>query len=404
MIHVDGVFADPGRCARGSVFLSSRRSPPTSREAALKIAIDEKIPLGVEAFGSVGEVRALPAREMDPQRLRGCDALVVRSVTRVDETLLEGTGVRFVGSVTSGVDHVDVDHLRAAGVAFAHAPGCNANSVAEYVVAALLHLHACRRVDLRAATLGVVGVGHVGSRVVAKAEALGLGVVPNDPPLARLGRRHDLAPLRDALACDVVTLHVPLTRVGGDATYHLLNHDRLVQMKPGAVLINTARGDVVDADALFAAVESGRLAPPVLDVWPGEPNVSRDFLSAAALATPHVAGHSWQGKRRGTEAVYGALCGFFGVPPTWKAPEAPWRSVGVGTLASDPLVSLNEAAREAYDIEAESRALKSPESNFETVRANHADHSEFDRVRVALPPDAGPVRPLLERLGFRTEG
>jgi erythronate-4-phosphate dehydrogenase len=374
--------------------------PVQERGAALKIAIDEKIQLGVEAFGSAGEVLALPSRDLDRTRLRDFDALVVRSVTRVDEALLEGTRVGFVGSVTSGVDHVDVDYLEAADIEFVHAPGCNANSVAEYVVAALLHLHERRRIDLGNATLGIVGVGHVGSRVAAKARALGLPVVMNDPPLARAGSPHDLAPLEDALACDVVTLHVPLTRSGDDATFHLLDHRRLMQMKPGGVLINTARGDVVDADALFAAVETGRLSAPVLDVWPGEPDISRDFLAAAALATPHVAGHSRQGKSRGTEIVYGALCGFFGVPPTWTGPDHPLRAVAIGAGATDPLVAVNEAVRTAYDIESESRALKSPGSRFETVRAQHAHHTEFDRVRVELLPGARPALPVLERLGF----
>ena len=163
----------------------------------MRIAIDSEIELGAACFGSAGEVSELSASELDAGRLSGFDALVVRSVTRVDEELLAGTGVRFVGSVTAGMDHVDVDYLREAGIEFSHAPGCNANSVAEYVVAALLSLHERERLDLGNVTLGVIGVGQVGSRVVEKAGALGIGVVMNDPPLAARGRSDAVAGVGD---------------------------------------------------------------------------------------------------------------------------------------------------------------------------------------------------------------
>ena len=155
----------------------------------MKIAIDKSIQLGVDCFSSAGEVCAVSAQELTPGRLKGFDALVVRSVTHVEGELLTGTRVRFVGSVSSGVDHINMDYLREAGIGFAHAPGSNANSVAEYVVAAVLYLHEREKVDLREATLGVIGVGQVGSRVVEKARSLGLGVVMNDPPLASRGSR-----------------------------------------------------------------------------------------------------------------------------------------------------------------------------------------------------------------------
>ena len=367
----------------------------------MRIAIDKEIKRGVDCFSSAGEVGAVSAQELTPGRLKGFDALVVRSVTLVDEELLEGTGVRFVGSVTAGVDHVNLDYLREAGIEFAHAPGCNANSVAEYVVAALLYLHERKRVDLHRATLGVIGVGQVGSRVVEKAGALGLSVVMNDPPLANRGHHRGLAPLDDALACDIVTLHVPLTRGGDDATFHLLNQERLSQMKPGSVLINTARGDIVDPDALLSAVKTGCLAAPVLDVWPGEPSVPGDLISASALATPHIAGHSQQGETRGIEVVYEALCGFFEVSPTWRAPAPPTYLAKLAPEASDTFASLREAVKKAYDIEADGNALKRTGSHFETLRANHTNHSEFNQIRVELAPHTHPARPALELLGFQ---
>ncbi|MEW6272322.1 MAG: 4-phosphoerythronate dehydrogenase, partial [Thermodesulfobacteriota bacterium] len=278
-----------------------------------RLVVDENIPLAREAFGGLGDVELLPGRRIDAAAVARADALIVRSVTRVDERLLAASPVRFVATATIGTDHVDLAYLERRGAAFAHAPGCNARSVAEYVTAALLELEHDRMRDFAGATIGVVGAGNVGSRVSALASALGMRVLVCDPPRAEAEGPeafHALDTLLDE--ADVLTLHVPLTRDGRHATRHLVGAAEIARLRPGAVLINTSRGGVVDDQALHRACASGRVAA-VLDVWEGEPEPALALIEVVRLATPHVAGYSLDGKLAGTRMVAEAAYRFFGV-------------------------------------------------------------------------------------------
>ena len=198
----------------------------------MKILADENIPFVRDAFSAFGEVAAVTGRDISPTLVRNADILLVRAVTRVDKNLLDASSVSFVASPTSGIDHIDVEYLETRGIGFAYAPGSNANSVAEYVVAALLELEP-RIGPLSRKSLGIVGCGHVGSRVRAMGEALGMRCVLNDPPLERETGDSFYSPIEDVLGCDVVSLHVPLTHDGPDATYHLADEGFLRRMKPG---------------------------------------------------------------------------------------------------------------------------------------------------------------------------
>ena len=274
----------------------------------LHILADANIPFAEEAFSRYGSVRTLPGREITREALGETDALLVRSVTPVGRPLLEGTPVRFVASATAGTDHVDLAGLAEAGVAFAHAPGSNAASVVDWVLAALLHLGAERGVGLEGRTLGVVGVGQVGGRLGARAEALGMTVLRCDPPRADAGGTGPWTTLADTLRrSDVVSLHTPLTRAGEHATFHLIGERELGAMKSGAWLVNAARGPVVDGDALLRAVASRGLGAVALDVWEGEPVPNPGLGSRVDLGTPHIAGYAWDGKVRGTVLVERAL-------------------------------------------------------------------------------------------------
>ncbi|HLG43654.1 MAG TPA: 4-phosphoerythronate dehydrogenase, partial [Nitrospirales bacterium] len=273
----------------------------------MKIVADANIPLVEEAFGQLGQVTLLPGREIGPEQVRDADVLIVRSVTSVGPALLEGSRVRFVGSATIGLDHVDEVFLNRRGIAFAYAPGSNANSVAEYVIAALLALG---RERYEGRTLGLIGVGRIGTLVQEKALALGMTVLANDPPLERAGRA-GLVSL-DALlrGSDLVSCHVPLTREGPDATFHLLDEARLSLLQSHAVVINTARGPVVDNAALLRALRGGRIGGAVLDVWEHEPEPDPELIEAVTLGTPHIAGYSFDGKVNGTRMLYDAVCAF----------------------------------------------------------------------------------------------
>jgi erythronate-4-phosphate dehydrogenase len=378
---------------------------------SVKIVVDRNIPLALSAFGGIGDVTLLETTAMTAVNVRDAAALVIRSETKVGPGLLEGSAVRFVGSATIGTDHVDLQYLASRGIAFANAPGSNANSVKEYILAALLTLARSGGFPLRGRTLGVVGVGNVGSRVVRLASTLGMTVLENDPPLERERGGGGFLPLDDLMECDIISLHVPLTRGGTDPTYHLFDARRIGAMKPGSILINTARGAVVETGALSAALRSGRIASAVLDVWEGEPSIDCGLLGLATLGTPHIAGYSFDGKVNAAGMIRDALCRFAGVHSVWDpAPEIPPPAVPSVVLKQEGTVeeSLAQAVGVCYDIEADDRLMRGlldvpPEGRarfFMGLRTGYRLRREFASVRV-IPPVERELRHLLESAGFR---
>lgn len=376
----------------------------------MKLLADENIPYAREAFGALGEVALLAGRAIGPEQVRDCDALFVRSVTRVDAALLRGSRVRFVGTATIGTDHVDAGYLARSGVGFASAEGSNANSVAEYVVCALLCLAERRGLRLAGRRLGVVGVGNVGRRVAGFARALGMNVLLNDPPRARAEGRAGFSELEELAEADVLTLHVPLTRSGPDATEHLFDAARLGALRRDAVLINTARGAVVDNAALREALRTGALGGAVLDVWEGEPSPEPALLERVGIATPHIAGYSLDGKLNGTQQVADAACRFFGIEPAWRAQAAlPASAPAELTLDAslEPQQAVRAATRALYDIEADDarmRPLLALEAAqraqaFDRLRREYPVRREFHNCRVTAAPSA--ARATLAGLGFR---
>ncbi len=281
----------------------------------MRILIDDAIPGADSLFKQLGEVRPFPGRRLTRDLLADADALIVRSVTVVSPNLVQGTPVRFVGTATSGFDHVDSAALTEAGVHFAYAPGCNAQAVAEYVFTAVHQLAVRQGRDPYAMSLGVVGVGHVGGRVAEIAGLLGMKVLACDPPRFRAGTLAGHVPIDELLPlADILTLHVPRVADGPDATVNLIDANRLARTRPGAILINAARGGVVDEPAAAAARQSGRLSGLVLDVWQGEPDIRPAILAAADIATPHLAGYSAQSKRRGAAMIFTQLARWMNWP------------------------------------------------------------------------------------------
>ncbi|MCD6392159.1 MAG: 4-phosphoerythronate dehydrogenase, partial [Planctomycetes bacterium] len=270
----------------------------------MKIVADANIPFVKECFSSIGDVAVVPGREIGRDITADADVLVVRSITKVDEALLSGGSVKFAATATIGTEHVDRQYLADAGIGFASAPGCNANSVAEYIIAALLAMGKKHRFTLEGKSIGIVGVGNVGSRVEAKTRALDMKPVLNDPPLARQAPDKKYVPLNELMACDFITMHTPLTFEGVDKTFHLADEGFFGALKEGAFFINTSRGGVADTAAIKNALASGRLAGAVLDVWENEPNIDADLILKAELSTPHIAGYSFDGKVAGLMMIY----------------------------------------------------------------------------------------------------
>ncbi|HUI09520.1 MAG TPA: 4-phosphoerythronate dehydrogenase [Bacteroidota bacterium] len=379
------------------------------------IAIDMNIPLAASAFGGLGEVRLLETTAVTPEAVRDAGALVIRSETKVGPGLLDGSSVRFVGSATIGTDHCDLNYLRSHGITFTSAPGSNANSVKEYILAALLALARRGGFELRGRTLGVVGVGNVGRRVAAVGRALGMRVLLNDPPRERAEGGEEFLPLDALMEADILTLHVPLTREGKDATFHLFDERRLGAMKPGAILMNTSRGAVAETRALAASLNAGRLLAAVLDVWEGEPRIDADLLRLVTLGTSHIAGYSLDGKVNAVGLVRAALCAWRGQSPSWDpVPEIPPAPTGTVTLCAGetPERSLERAVTAAYDIEQDDRNLRAlleapPEDRggaFMRLRTGYRLRREFAATHVVLPGENPGLAGVLSAVGFPPPG
>ena len=380
----------------------------------LNILYDRNMELGGALFRRLGKARAVDGRKLTRADLADCDLLFVRSTCRLTRDLLEGTPVRFVGSGVAGTDHIDFAALRDLGIRVETAPGCNAESVADYVVAALLALGERQGRDWRGATLGVVGVGHVGTLVKRFAEeALGMKTLCCDPPRKDDGdpRARDFLSLEALLPqVDVLTLHTPLNEAGPYRTRHLIDGPAARRLKPGATLLNFARGPICDDALLAAMLETGLLADAAIDCWEGEPDYPAELARLAALATPHVAGHAFEGRGNGTRAVYRAACGFLGLDPgpTPRFPRAPVPALTLDCAGRTDAQILREAVRAACDIEGDTarfRAAYSPDeaerrARFDALRREYPHRRLFPATKLALLHPTPAIRAKLAALGF----
>ncbi|ERP32161.1 4-phosphoerythronate dehydrogenase [Chitinivibrio alkaliphilus] len=367
----------------------------------MKILADKNIPFVKEAFNVFGDVCTVQGEDIVPEALTGVDILLVRSVTEVTADLLAGSSVKFVGTATIGTDHVDVAHLQEAGIGFASAPGSNANSVAEYVISAITSLLP----DYAEKKIGIVGVGNVGSAVYKKSAALGMKALLNDPPKAR--NLSSFSTLQETLSeADVVTVHVPLTYDGDTSTYGMVNDHFLSSLKPGALFINTSRGKTLCAEPLLA--HAGRLGGYVLDVWPDEPEISNELLSVTRIATPHIAGYSYDGKCMGTAMISRAAAAFFFQETDWVY-EPERASEATREIDYTPEGGVAAVVRAAYNIEEDSGKLhkmtsltgQERVSYFRSLRRSYPQRYEFSHYRVrGISSDTHDAKKL-RLLGFR---
>ena len=396
-------------------FVTTLKHPAAQAKNPMRIAVDSNTPYAAEAFRGLGEVRLVDTGAFRAEILRDVDVVVVRSETRVDRALLEGTPVRFVGTVTIGTDHVDQSFLESRGIPLASAPGSNSNSVKEYVLAALLELAHRFGFDLQGKTLGVVGVGNIGSKVVRAGELLGMRVFQNDPPRRRLTGDAHFLPLDELMEADILTLHVPLTKGGEDPTVHLFDRDRIRRMKPDSILINTSRGAVVETGAIREALERGHLRGAVLDVWEQEPGIPVDLLRRVTIGTPHIAGYSLDGKLNAVRMVRASLCEAFGNSSSWD-PSALLRPPGNHVLEIPAACAtagevMRGAVSGAFDILQDDCALRElpgmdPESRpgyFSGLRKSYRVRREFHAFSVRLPERWSALSAPMQLLGFATE-
>jgi len=382
----------------------------------MKIVADSGIRFVEQCFSSIGQVKLVPGLQITPAVVADADALIVRTATRVDANLLSGSSIRFAGTSTTGFDHIDLDFLRKNNIGFACGPGSNANSVAEYVVVAMLEVAEKTNCKLEDKSIGIIGVGNIGGNVAKKAASLGMKVFLNDPPLQRQTGDAKYLPLKELFDCDFITLHTPLTRTGPDKTFHLADEEFFKSLKPGCIFVNTARGGVMDTTALKAAINSGTFKFVIIDVWENEPNIDTKLLEMVDIATPHIAGYSLDGKLTALIMVYKEACRYFGLDAKLDtesflpAPEVP--ELKINPEGANQQQLLLEVVRKIYDVKEDDSALRQILNKpveqraryFETLRQDYHIRREFHTTRIILESACKPVADKLAGIGFIVEG
>lgn len=369
----------------------------------MNIYHDENMPFAKEFFGDLGTLNSFAGRELTAEMVEDADILLVRSITKVNEQLLaNNTSLKFVGTATIGVDHIDQPYLKNRDVVFSSAPGCNAISVAEYVLSALVVMSERYLINLFSLKVGIVGAGNTGTRLSEKLSALGINYVMCDPFLEKNSSdERSFVSLDEALACDVISLHVPLTTDGEHPTYHLLDEARLTQLTSEQILINACRGEVIDNHALLKLKQNGMQTKLILDVWEGEPNLLHPLIEYAEIASAHIAGYSLEGKARGTEMLYQALCKQLDIPvsKTLKdlLPSATINSVEIKQDFDEVL--LNQLVKMVYDVRRDDGIFrqKIDTDGFDHIRKTYPPRREFSAVTVSMNNLANDAP---HRLGF----
>lgn len=377
------------------------------------IIADENIPHVEETFGHLGEIRREPGRTLTAAQVRDAEVLLVRSVTAVNAQLLAGSAVRFVGSATIGVDHLDLDYLKQQGITWANAPGSNANSVVEYVISALCRLDGALQQLLSGARVGIVGLGNVGGQLYRRLDRLGIECVGYDP-LLDPHRYPILTGFEEVMEADVICLHTPLTESGPYPTRHLLNEAVLEQLKPGTLILNAGRGAVIDNAALYEVLQHRDDLCVVLDVWENEPEINQRLMQRVDLATPHIAGYSYDGKLAGTQMIYEACCDYLGEPIRQRLGDVttltPLKVQHWAHTGETPVEAVRKVVLAAYDIAEDDQRLRGAVNHrgevsigqvFDRLRREYPRRREFNRFRVALPENATQsLHDLLADLGF----
>jgi erythronate-4-phosphate dehydrogenase len=372
----------------------------------IKIVADDKIPFLKGVMEPYADITYLPGRLIGNEQLKEIDALLIRTRTKCTENLLKNTRVSFIGTATIGFDHIDTRYCENHQIKWTNAPGCNSSSVQQYIAAALLKMSGDFQFSLKDKTIGIVGVGNVGSKVAKLAKILGMNVLLNDPPRARNEGDKSFVDLDTLLKeSDIVTVHVPLNIVGQDKTYHLFN-DKLIRcMKKGAWLINSSRGEVAETSSVKRALCLAKLGGVVMDVWENEPDIDNELLDKAFLATPHIAGYSTDGKANGTSIIINDLCRSFNLPLTdWYPeviPQPHIREITIRAKNRDPEDIIREAVLNTYNINEDDTKLRFSPSDFEKHRDEYQVRREFTAFIINLIGGTKKVQKILEDIGFK---
>lgn len=372
----------------------------------MKVVIDDKIPFIEGILEPYCEVFYAAGGHINNEMVKDADALIIRTRTKCNEQLLNNSQVKLIATATIGHDHIDKAYCAAQGIKWVNAPGCNARSVEQYVAAALLYLHVHHQVELKGQTLGIVGVGNTGSKTAKVAEILGMKVLLNDPPRARLETDVAFVSFQDIVTLsDFICFHVPLNRDGIDKTYHMVDLPFIERVSSKVFLLNACRGEVIDNQVLKSALNQHQIQGAIIDVWENEPAIDTELMDLCNIVTPHIAGYSADGKANGTENSIRAVSKFFGLGLNeWKCLNIPvphnLEIIIDGSGKSDEQI-LFEAVHYTYPIEKDDEKLRKFTNTFEKQRGEYPIRREFSNYRVDLSNGSERVKKQLKTLGFR---
>ena len=372
----------------------------------MRIIVDNKIPYINGALEPFAEVIYLPGGLTTREVVRDADALITRTRTLCTREMLEGSSVRFIATATIGFDHIDTDFCSAAGIEWVNAPGCNAESVNQYISSALFSWSMRKNLALSDKTIGIVGVGQVGSRVARTCGILGMNVLLNDPPRERREGSSPFVSLSTiGQQADIITFHVPLNMEGVDRTHHMVGEKFLQDLHNKPLIINTSRGEVFESQAVYRAIGAGQVSGSIIDCWENEPELDLALLKRADFGTPHIAGYSKDGKANGTRASVRAVSRFFGLgidewePPGIEPPPKPVIELDGDKQRADSILA--QAVLSTYDIESDDRALRENPQSFEQLRGDYPVRREFAAHSIRATNVDPEVENTLEKLGFR---
>jgi erythronate-4-phosphate dehydrogenase len=372
----------------------------------MKIIIDDKIPYIRGAFEPFAEVVYLPGSKTTAEVVKDADALVTRTRTKCNQELLEGSNVKFIATATIGYDHIDTEYCKQAGIEWTNAPGCNAESVNQYIASALFSYSMKKRFDLKDKTIGIVGIGHVGSKVARLCETIGMKVLLNDPPRERIeGGKQFVSIKKIQKEADIITFHVPLNMKGADATFHLVTDDFIQSLEKKPLLINSCRGEVFDTEAIKNAIKSEKVSGCIVDCWENEPDIDLELLQKLAdYGTPHIAGYSKDGKANGTQMSVQAISRFFNLgiddwePENVELPEK--TVIHIDGNQRREYSILAEAVLSTYDIETDDEALREDPQQFEKLRGDYPVRREFATYTIKVKNVEETIKLKLLKLGF----
>jgi len=377
----------------------------------MRIVADNRIPFLKGALEPYADVTYMPGAAIDRQSLTHADALIIRTRTLCNRALLQGTPVKMIATATIGYDHIDTEWCEANGITWCNAPGCNSGSVEQYMGSVLSTLSIEKGFIPSSKTLGIIGVGHVGSKVLRMARALGFNVLLSDPPLEASGQSTlPFVPLMEIVErADIITLHVPLTTEGPHPTFRMFDSSVFAAMRDDQILINTSRGQVVDCQALTCALEHGRIGGAVLDVWDPEPLIDYRLLGHVLIGTPHIAGYSQDGKARGTAMSVHSIARYFDLPcKDWEVPSVPPPLMPAKADLDAQGLEAWEVVRKAmlytYRVREDDAILRRDPSRFEALRSDYPVRREPAAFTFALHDTSNPeAARRLHDLGFSTE-